>query len=196
MQIRKSTKIRRQEIINIIRIIISSKGIKGVTISEIATQMGITKGAIYRHFKSKRDILNLLIDDIEETLIEVIEKSSMDNDPIQNLKNILFNQLTLAKNRNKTSLVVILGAMQFSDPVIRKKISQLLDRYLFRIEEIFSQAIRSGMAKSGIDPKTYAIAFFGLIQSSITMWSYKKFDFAPEELHSQIWSIYHQGIRV
>ena len=196
MQIRKSTNIRRLQIINIIRNIISSKGIEDVTISEIAAHMGITKGAIYRHFKSKRDILNLLIENIEETLMEVINKSVVDKDPIQNLKNILLNQLTLAKNRRKTSLVVILGAMQFSDPVIRKMISQLLDRYLCRIEEILSQAIRLGMVKSEINPKTSAIAFFGLIQSSITMLSYMKFDFVPDELHSQLWSIYHQGIGV
>ena len=196
MQIRKSTNIRRLQIINIIRNIISSKGIEDVTISEIAAHMGITKGAIYRHFKSKRDILNLLIENIEETPMEVINKSVVDKAPIQNLKNILLNQLTQAKNRRKTSLVVILGAMQFSDPVIRKMISQLLDRYLCRIEEILSQAIRLGMVKSEINPKTSAIAFFGLIQSSITMLSYMKFDFVPDELHSQLWSIYHQGIGV
>ncbi len=195
MQTRKSTKIRREQIVNIIRRIISSKGIEDVTISEIAMHMGTTKGAIYRHFKSKRDILNLLIENIEETLMEVIDKS-MDKDPIQYLKNILLKQLTLAKNRRKTSLIVILGAMQFSDPSIKKKISQLIEKYLRRIEEILSKAIQSGMVKSEINPRTSAIAFFGLIQSSITMWSYKKFNFVPEELHMQLWNIYHQGIEV
>lgn len=195
MQTRKPSKIRREQIVNIIRRIISSKGIEDVTISEIAKHMGTTKGAIYRHFKSKKDILNLLLENIEETLMDVIDKSA-DKDPIQYLKNILLNQLALAKNRRKTSLVVILGAMQFSDPSIRKKISQLIEKYLRRIEEILSKAVRSGMVKSELNPKTSAIAFFGLIQSSITMWSYKKFNFVPEELHSQLWSIYHQGIRV
>ncbi|MDR4499655.1 MAG: TetR/AcrR family transcriptional regulator [Candidatus Scalindua sp.] len=194
MQIRKSTKIRRQQIVNIIRRIISSQGIEDVTISEIAIHMGTTKGAIYRHFKSKRDILKLLIENIEETLMEVIDKSVTDKDPVQDLKNILLNQLTLAKNRRKTSLVVILGAMQFSDPIIRKKIAQLIEKYLRRIEEILSKAIESGKVKSEINPQTSAIAFFGLIQSSITMLSYKKFDFVPEELHSQLWNIYHLGI--
>lgn len=195
MQTRKSTEIRREQIVNIIRKIISSKGVEGVTISEIAMHLGTTKGAIYRHFKSKKDILNLLIENIEETLMEAIDKS-VDNDPIQYLKNILLNQLTLAKNRRKTSLVVILGAMQFSDPTIRKKISRLIEKYLGRIEEIISKAVRLRVVKSEINPRTSAIAFFGLIQSCITVWSYKKFNFVPEELYSQLWSIYHQGIGV
>ncbi|GAX61519.1 transcriptional regulator [Candidatus Scalindua japonica] len=195
MQTRKSTEIRREQIVNIIRNIISSKGIQDVTINEIAIHMGTTKGAIYRHFKSKRDILNLLIKNIEETLMDVIDKSA-DNDPIQYLNNILLNQLTLAKNRRKTSLVVILGAMQFSDPSIKKKIAKTVEKYLCRIEEILSKAVQLKKVNSKINPKTSAIAFFGLIQSSITMWSYKKFNFVPKELHSQLWSIYHQGIDV
>ncbi|KHE92638.1 MAG: TetR/AcrR family transcriptional regulator [Candidatus Scalindua rubra] len=195
MQTRKSTEIRREQIVNIIRNIISSKGIEDVTIREIAMHMGTTKGAIYRHFKSKRDILNLLIENIEETLMEVIDKS-VDNDPIQYLNNILLNQLTLAKNRRKTSFVVILGVMQFSDPSIKKKISQTVEKYVRRIEEILLKAIQLKKVNSETNPKTSAIAFFGLIQSSITMWSYKKFNFVPKELHSQLWNIYYQGIGV
>ncbi len=108
MQVRKSTKIRRQQIVDIIRAIISSKGIEHVTISEIAGEMGTTKGAIYRHFKSKRDILRLLIDNVEEALMDTVDNAMTDENPIQNLNNILLAQLTLAKNRRKTSFVVIM----------------------------------------------------------------------------------------
>ncbi|MFN3531289.1 MAG: TetR/AcrR family transcriptional regulator [Candidatus Brocadia sp.] len=90
MQIRKSTAIRKQQIVDIIRSIISSKGIEHVTISEIAGKIGATKGAIYRHFKSKRDILSLLIDNIEETLMEALDNAMVEKDPIQNLKNFNF----------------------------------------------------------------------------------------------------------
>ncbi|MCF6156224.1 MAG: TetR/AcrR family transcriptional regulator [Candidatus Brocadia sp.] len=89
MQIRKRTKIRRLQIIEIIRSIISSKGIEHVTISEIASGIGITKTAIYRHFKSKQDILSLLIDTIEETLMKALNEAMTNKDPIQNLKNII-----------------------------------------------------------------------------------------------------------
>jgi len=54
VQIRKSTAITRQQIVDIIRNIISSKGIEHVTISEIAEKIGTTKGAIYRHFKRQK----------------------------------------------------------------------------------------------------------------------------------------------
>src|SRR5574340_93593 len=147
MQIRKSTKIRRQEIVDIIRNIISSKGIEHVTISEIAGEIGTTKGAIYRHFKNKRDILSLLIDNIEETLMEAVDSAMTEEDPIQNLKNILLSQLILAKNRRKTSFIVIMGAMQFSDPIIRRKILQLIQKYLRKLEKLLLSGMKLGLVK-------------------------------------------------
>lgn len=196
MQVRKATAIRRQQIVDIIRNIISSRGIEHVTISEIAGKIGTTKGAIYRHFKSKRDILSLLIDNIEETLMEALDSAMVEKDPIQNLKNILFAQLVLAKNRRKTSFVVIMGAMQFSDPFIRKKILKLIQKYLGRIEKLLLNAIGLGLLKRDIDPKMSAIVFMGLIQSTITVWSYKNFNFVPQKIHAHIWNVYYQGIGV
>lgn len=194
MQVRKSTVIRRQQIVDIIRNIISSKGIEHVTISEIAGKMGTTKGAIYRHFKNKRDILSLLIDNIEETLMEALDKAMAEKDPIQNLKNILLAQLVLAKNRRKTSFAVIMGAMQFSDPFIRKKILKLIQKYLKRIEGLLLNATELGILNKDIDAKTSAIVFMGLIQSTITVWSYKNFNFVPQKIHEQLWNIYSKGI--
>ncbi len=196
MQHRKSTKIRRQEIVDIIRNIISSKGIEDVTISEIAEKMGTTKGAIYRHFKSKRDILSLLIDDIEKTLMEAINNAMIDKDPLQNLKNILLAQLTLAKNRRKTSFVVIMGAIQFSDPLIRKKLLQLIQKYLRKIEKLLSDGVKLGLIKKNINPRMAAMIFMGLIQSTVTVWSYKNFNYIPEKIHADLWNTYMQGIAV
>ncbi|GAN31580.1 MAG: TetR/AcrR family transcriptional regulator [Candidatus Brocadia sp. AMX2] len=194
MQIRKHTKIRRQQIIDVIRRIIYSKGIEYVTISEIAGRIGTTKTAIYRHFKNKRDILNLLIDNIEETLMSKLDRAMISYDPIQNLKKVLLAHLTYAKERRETSFIVIMGAMQFSDMVIRRKISQLIQKYLRKIEKMLSGAIKSGLVKDTINPKIAAIAFLGLIQSTVTVWSYKNFNFIPQKIHAHLWNIYCSGI--
>ncbi len=173
MQVRRNTEMRRQQIVDIIRRIISSKGIESVTISEIATQIGTTKTAVYRHFKDKQDILSILIDNIEETLLGALDKAVVYEDPIQNLKNILLAHLMYAKKRRETSFIVIMGAMQFSDDVIRKKISKLIQKYLKKIEKLVLDAIRLGLVRKEVNPKTSALVFMGLIQSTVTVWSYK-----------------------
>ncbi len=194
MQIRKRSKIRRQQIIDIIRNIISSKGIEHVTISEIASRIGTTKTAIYRHFKNKQDILSLLIDNIEETLMKALDEAMISENPIQNLKNVLLAHLTYARDRRETSFIVIMGVMQFSDPLIRQKISKLIQKYLQKIQKILSVAIKLGLVKNDINPRISAIAFLGLIQSTVTVWSYKNFNFVPQKVHAPLWNIYKRGI--
>lgn len=194
MQIRRHTEIRRQQIIDIIRHIISSKGIEYVTISEIASRIGTTKTAIYRHFKNKRDILSLLIDNIEETLMSKLDKAMMGDDPIQNLKKVLLAHLTYAKERRETSFIVIMGAMQFSDTVIRRKISRLIQKYLRKIEKMLSCAMKLGLVRNTTNPRISAITFLGLIQSTVTIWSYRNFNFIPQKIHTHLWNIYCNGI--
>jgi len=196
MQIRKRTEVRRQQIVDIIRNIISTKGIENVTISEIAGRIGTTGGAIYRHFKSKRDILSLLIDDIEETLMDVIDKAMTSDDPIQNLNNILLAHLAYAKERRETSFIIIMGAMQFSDAIIREKISLLIQKYLKKIETMLADAVKLGLLKKDINRETSAIAFLGLIQSTVTVWSYKNYNFVPSKVSADLWNIYKHGIGV
>lgn len=196
MQKRKRTKIRRQQIVDVIRDIISTKGIEYVTIGEISKRIGTTRGAVYRHFKSKRDILSFLIDNIEETLMEALDKAMISDDPIQNLRNVLLAHLMYAKERRETSFVVIMGVMQSGDVTIRKKISLLIQKYLSRIQKLLLIAIGSGLIKKDINPRISAIIFMGLIQSTVTAWSYEGFNFIPEKIHLKLWDIYSKGIMV
>ncbi len=194
MQIRKRTEVRRQQIVDIIRNIISTKGVENVTIGEIAGRIGTTGGAIYRHFKSKQDILCLLIDDIEDTLMDALDKAMTGDDPTQNLNNVLLAHLTYAKERRETSFIVIMGAMQFSDSTIREKISLLIQKYLKKIETMLASAVKLGLLKNDINRETSAIAFLGLIQATVTVWSYKNYNFEPQKVSADLWNIYKHGI--
>ena len=55
----------------------SIKGFKGTTIKDIATEVGITEGAIYRHFSSKEEIVAYLLSKISSDLGNLIEKKAL-----------------------------------------------------------------------------------------------------------------------
>ncbi|HHJ64353.1 MAG TPA: TetR/AcrR family transcriptional regulator [Aquifex aeolicus] len=52
----------------------SQKGFKGTTIKDIAREVGITEGAIYRHFRSKEDIIEHLVERITGEIRELIRE--------------------------------------------------------------------------------------------------------------------------
>ena len=72
---RQNTVLRRKQIINTLGKLIVQYGSENVTVRRLAEAVGVTGGAIYRHFKSKKEILLFLVDLIEESLIGDIQRS-------------------------------------------------------------------------------------------------------------------------
>ena len=66
--------VRQREIIIAARAVIFSRGIENLTVREIAKELNITNAALYKHFKSKNEIISLLIDDIEESLLSAFKR--------------------------------------------------------------------------------------------------------------------------
>ena len=66
---------RQTEIIEAAGKILTSSGVSGLTIKNLAKEMGFSESAIYRHFKSKEEIivamLNYLADDIDKRLTDL-----------------------------------------------------------------------------------------------------------------------------
>ena len=83
-------------------------GSENLTIRAIANEVGLSEGALYRHFKSKRDILFLLADTIEADLLGDIEVSNIEGESYSKiLDSILRGHLSAIKQRQGISFQVI-----------------------------------------------------------------------------------------
>ncbi len=60
---------RQKEIVEAALELITTKGIQGVTIKNLAKKIGITEPAIYRHFKSKTEILLSILNSFKDMAI-------------------------------------------------------------------------------------------------------------------------------
>ena len=70
-------------------------GIQELTIKNLAADLGLSEAALYRHFKSKNDImlglLSYFIFEMKERIATIISKE--DNTPTEQLKEIFASQL-------------------------------------------------------------------------------------------------------
>jgi AcrR family transcriptional regulator len=65
----KSTAVRRQEIVDAAVYLIGTHGLRGTTVSRIAAAVGISRGALYRHFANREAVL-------EAALATIADRSS------------------------------------------------------------------------------------------------------------------------
>lgn len=163
--------VRQQKIIKSARAVIFHKGIERLTVREIAKELKMTNGALYRHFKSKDEIISLLIDDIEETLLSAIQEAANKNvNPMQKLESIFLSHLSYSEQMKGTSFTVINQVSGLKDKHLKKKMLEVLNKYLKTIKEIVIQGMESGIFRKDINPTSASIVFLGTIQSIVTLW--------------------------
>jgi AcrR family transcriptional regulator len=176
MKTRKATLVRQKEIILAARKLIVKYGSEHVTVRRMAKEIGVSEAAIYKHFKSKKDILSFLIDDIDLILTEDIEKNySGSLDSINVLEKIMLEHISSVAQRRGVSFQVIAEIISLGDKSLNNKVYKVIEEYAGRIEEIFNEGIKIGVLRSDIDPHAAARLFFSMMQGLVTFWSLNQY---------------------
>jgi len=190
--------VRQQEIVDAARKIISTQGIEKLTVRAIAQELKITDGALYRHFRSKKEIISLLIDDIEQTLLATImDAAGKSDDPLKKLENILLTHLSYAEQRKGFTFIIINETMSIKDKSLQRKMFSVINKYLKMIEDILREGVKAGSFRYSMDFISAGVAFFGMIQSIVTLWALSGFKYSFNRRRiTDILNVYSRGILI
>jgi AcrR family transcriptional regulator len=187
--------LRQQEIIEAARTIIFSRGIESLTVREIADELKITDGALYRHFRSKDEILSLLIEDIEETLLATIsEAANKSEDPLAKMESIFLSHLHYAEKRKGVTFIVMTS---LKDKKLQKKMFGVINKYLKVVKKTLKQGVEQGKFRLDINLDSASIAFLGMIQGMVTIWGLSRYRYAlKKDRIAGMFNTYKRGIMV
>ena len=190
-RVRSSTEERQRQIIDAARKIIATRGMEDLRIRDLAKEVGISEAAIYRHFLSKKDILLWLIDDIERTLLDTVDRAASEkSEPLESLENVLKAHLSYVEQRRGVSLIVISETLRLADKSLGKRMFEVVNRYLSRIEELLVQGVERGQISQEIDLSTAALTFFAIIHTTVTLWALSNSAFSLAQRHKPLWDSY------
>jgi len=194
-QTRETTEERRRQIVRAARKITAAKGMQVLTIREIAKEVGISEGDVYRHFPSKKDIIVLLIDDIEKTLMETVERAAAEKSGVlESLWNVLKAHLSYVEQRRGISLIVISETVRLADKNLRRRMFEVINRYLNAIEGLLARGVQSGEIRQDIDPGTAALTFFALVHATVTLWALSNSSYPLAKKNKLLWESYMAGL--
>lgn len=189
-----ATEIRRKQIVEAARRLITTHGMAALTIQDLADAVDLSEGALYRHFASKEDILLLLVDDIQESLLAMVDQAlTGQGTALERLEALLRHHLSYAERRRGVSFIVMAEAMQLTDGTLRRAVDALLQRYLDRVAGVVREAVASGEARP-VDPEAAALLFFGMVQASVTRWSIRRRRLSLTEHSAEMWTVYRDGL--
>ena len=195
VQKRQATLVRREQIVDAARKLIIRYGSEHVTVRRIAKQVGISEAAIYRHFKSKRDILSLLVDHIDDDFLrDFTTVSTRERSPLETLGSMLKGHLSAIERRRGISFQVFAEIISLGDKKLNRRVSDTIDRYIGCLKSILSEGIRTGEVREDIDLEATATIIFGTIQGLVNIWALSNYGFNPQERFESLWRILSEAI--
>lgn len=158
---------RQLEIIDAAMKRIDEHGIQKLTISNLAADINLTEGALYRHFKNKNSILNGLltyfIEEMDARTDAIL--SQKDKDATELLRELFSSQLK--KFTEKPAIVSVIfseGIFQFNKDM-NEKVSLMMEI----MQKKISQIVESGQAQGEFSKTLGVNATATIIMGSMRM---------------------------
>ena len=192
---RKTTLVRKGEIIEAVKRLIIRYGSEHVTVRKIAKGVGITEAAVYRHFRSKREILSFLAEHVEENLVLSLRMDQAgQGTSLETLDSIMRNHIFAIDQRKGISFQIIAEILSFGDRKINQKITEAINKYLRGLEGLLAEGVKAGELRSDLDLKTAAMLWFGMIQGLVTTWALAEYRFDLEERYASLWNLFCSAV--
>lgn len=196
VQRRKSTAVRKQQIIDAARKLIIKKGSEHLTVRAMAKEVGLTEAAIYRHFKSKREILSFLMDHIMDSMLHDVERTTGDNaSSLDTLDQALKHHLSEIEQRKGMSFQIIAEIISLGDKKLNRDVYEKLNVYIDRLKHLLAEGVRNGQVRDDIDLEASSLLLFGMIQGLANVWALSGYSFDLVVKYDSLWSIYQKAIR-
>ena len=193
---------RRLHILQVLaRMLENPKGEK-VTTAALAKELDVSEAALYRHFASKAQMFEGLIEFIEQTLFGLVNKiTAEEDDGLKQVEAILSSLLGFAEKNPGMTRVLVGDALVNEDERLQLRINQLHDR----LEATLKQCLRvaatqnqagpagTGGADAAADPGPRANLLLCYVIGRWQQYAKSGFKRTPSELWEKQWPLLSRG---
>lgn len=150
----------------------AQSGYMGTSMNEIAAQIGVSKAALYKHYSSKQEILDSIVERMKQMDAERVKEYEMPNG---NMEEVIagYKNTALDKIRGFTKVQFLhwteeefsccfrkmLTLEQYRDP----KIAKIYQNYLAEGPLRYMEAVFSGIVENRKEARQLAMDFYGPI---------------------------------
>ena len=136
---------RRVQILQALATMLEQPGAERVTTSALAARLEVSEAALYRHFASKAQMFEGLIDFIEQTVFTLINQiTEREVDPHQRTRKLVQMVLQFAEKNPGMTRVMVGDALVFENERLQERMNQFFDK----LEASLKQSLRDASAGS------------------------------------------------
>ncbi len=174
---------RQAEIVNRSIELIADGGIQQLTIKNIANQLGVSEPAIYRHFKSKFDVLLAIIANFKDETEEVVQSvENTDGGALDKIWAMFEAHISHFVDRPAVAAVIFSEETFRHEPKLIEKILEIVIRNQMILLQQLEYGQRCGELRQDIPMLHLATTTMGSFRMLIMRWrlSHHNFDLLDE----------------
>jgi TetR/AcrR family transcriptional regulator len=142
---------RRVQILQTLAAMLQQPGGERVTTAALAARLGVSEAALYRHFASKAQMFEGLIDFIEQSLMALIRQVQEREAPgVQQAVRIVTMVLHFAEKNPGMTRVMTGEALVLENERLQERMNLLFDK----LEAVLRQTLREGAATAPLNANT------------------------------------------
>ena len=167
----KNLTARQNQILNSTVDIIHVRGIQGFTIKNLAKEVGVTEAAVYRHFKSKDEILCAVLDVFIGKLLKLMEViKGSDQGSLEKIEQVFSQLANTFTNRPAYVSVIFAEEIFKNSKPLSVKVGKILDINNESFESIIGDGQIRKEITNDINNKDLALIVMGSFRLMVKQW--------------------------
>jgi AcrR family transcriptional regulator len=189
------TQIRREQIAEAAMGLIADRGLRKLSVAAVARRVGLVPSGIYRHFKSKDEIIDAVLDRIEQRLLENVQAARNESDdPLECLKDVLLRHIRFIREGRAIPRVIFSDDVHVGHPSRKQRVFQIFTRYVGAVGEIVQQGQANGRIRPELDVRTVTMLLFGIVVPAGILWHLTDGGFDVTQHALKAWQVYVSAI--
>lgn len=191
----------RNRILDAAEHLFSERGVSRTSLEDIAQAASVTRGAIYWHFKDKRDLFAAMVDRVTLPMEAMVARSSDESvaDPIASLKACAVTALKRTANDPQVQRVfdIVTHKCEYLGEMagVNNRISAVQKGCVDRAEQTIRNAIKRGLLPASVNPRLAAVGLDAMLYGLISNWLANP-GYLPLERHAEAMiELYVDGLR-
>lgn len=187
---------RRKQIAIAALRIIGEQGVRGLSLSSVARRVGLVPSAIYRHFSSKEELLDHILESFKERILANVEAVKLQSrDPLEQMRRLLMRHVELIRENEGIPRILFSEDVHGENSLLRAKLLSIVRTLLNEVESMLEDGKKQGMVRRDVDPQTGALLFLGIFQPGAVLWHLTGGTFDVTRHAKRAWELFLRAVK-
>lgn len=152
------------------------QGVSHTSLEQIARQAGVTRGAVYWHFKNKADLFHAMLNQVRlpaEQIARHIEQCDPNNSVV-GLRNLCCEAMAnlVSNERKRRIFTILMRRCEFTDELreAEQRHQDFINQFIDLCTQLFAEPAVAAQLQDGLTPRMAAVVLHSLLIGLLNDW--------------------------